>query len=173
MAYNRAKGAAMSSFPPDLAALTAPLFRVLPIERAMTRPVVTAPLGGEAAAAVKDLLKSPAIGEKSALAAGLWLYVDDLNASHVISQAHEGDATFDYWHCIMHRLEGDFSNSHYWLRRVGKHAAMAGAPAGYDAGKLIDAAQAAEKSGAASAGFQAMQRGEWATLMAWCWANKK
>ena len=63
----------MSSFPPDLAELTAPLLRALPIDRAMNLPVVSTPLGGAAAEAVKQIIKSGKVGEKSALAAGLWL----------------------------------------------------------------------------------------------------
>lgn len=156
----------------EVAEAFSPVFQALPIEQALTRAVVTAPVGGRAAEAVKQLIKSGNINEKSALAAGLWLYVDDLNASHVISQSFEGTSTFDFWHCIMHRLEGDFSNSHYWLRRAGKHPAMASVPGGYDSGKLIDAASAAHRAGTAPAELVALQRAEWATLMDWCLKNK-
>lgn len=49
-----------------------------------------------------------------------WLY-GFLEESHVISQEiHTGEGS--YWHGLMHRSEGDFSNSMYWFRRVGKHA---------------------------------------------------
>jgi hypothetical protein len=54
--------------------------------------------------------------------AGLWLRFDFLDDSHRISQElHHAEGSF--WHAIMHRREGDFSNSKYWWRRVG------GAPA--------------------------------------------
>lgn len=50
--------------------------------------------------------------------AGLWLLADDLPTCHRICQdipTPLGSA----WHAIMHRREGDFSNSLYWWRRVG------------------------------------------------------
>ena len=56
-------------------------------------------------------------------AAGLCLLADELDRSHEISQA---DATADgsFWHGIMHRREGDFWNSGYWMRKVGRHAVI-------------------------------------------------
>ncbi|MGD9645707.1 MAG: hypothetical protein AB7U73_08345 [Pirellulales bacterium] len=56
----------------------------------------------------------------SACLAGLWLYADGLDQSHAISQSIE-TTTGSFWHGIMHRREGDFGNSKYWFRRVGKH----------------------------------------------------
>jgi len=52
--------------------------------------------------------------------AGLLLLNDDLSASHTISQAIE-TATGSFWHAIMHRREGDFSNANYWWRKTGEH----------------------------------------------------
>lgn len=52
--------------------------------------------------------------------AALWLYADDLDRSHRISQGLHGQDGC-YWHGIMHRREGDFSNAKYWMRRVGAH----------------------------------------------------
>lgn len=51
---------------------------------------------------------------------GLWLLAGDLDRSHCISQ---GDSSSEgsFWHGIMHRREGDYSNAKYWFRRVGKH----------------------------------------------------
>ena len=52
--------------------------------------------------------------------AGLWLLYNFLNESHALSQElHNPDGA--YWHAMMHRREGDFSNSKYWFRRVGVH----------------------------------------------------
>jgi len=56
-----------------------------------------------------------------ACCAGLWLYHNFLEESHNISQRIE-DSTGSYWHGIMHRREGDFSNAKYWFRKVGPHA---------------------------------------------------
>ncbi len=53
--------------------------------------------------------------------AGLWLRYDYLDESHRISQ-NVGSSSGSYWHAIMHRREGDFSNAKYWFRRVGEHA---------------------------------------------------
>ena len=52
--------------------------------------------------------------------AGLWLWHDFLDESHGISQELSG-RDGSYWHAILHRREGDFGNSKYWLRRVGDH----------------------------------------------------
>jgi len=51
---------------------------------------------------------------------GVWLLYDFLDESHTISQKIS-NPTGSYWHGIMHRREGDYSNSKYWFRRVGEH----------------------------------------------------
>src|SRR5262245_28830658 len=73
----------------------------------------------------QSLLPSPVTNLDLAKAslAGLWLWHDFLDESHSISQdlsITEGS----WWHAMMHRREGDFWNSKYWLRRVGRHAAF-------------------------------------------------
>ncbi len=55
---------------------------------------------------------------------GLWLLAGELDRSHTISQSVE-TAEGSYWHGIMHRREGDFWNSKYWFRRVGRHSVLA------------------------------------------------
>ena len=52
--------------------------------------------------------------------AGLWLLHDCLDESHAISQAIDTPSG-NFWHGIMHRREGDFSNAKYWFRHVGQH----------------------------------------------------
>ncbi|MBO7744665.1 hypothetical protein I8J29_10685 [Paenibacillus sp. MWE-103] len=59
-----------------------------------------------------------------ALKAGLHLLNESLGASHAYAQEIEDDATGCYWHGIMHRMEGDFSNANYWFRMAGAHPAM-------------------------------------------------
>jgi hypothetical protein len=54
--------------------------------------------------------------------AGVWLLYDHLDESHTISQRID-TAEGSFWHAIMHRREGDFSNSKYWFRHVGQHPA--------------------------------------------------
>jgi hypothetical protein len=43
----------------------------------------------------------------------------NLPAAHRLAQRHEGNVIADSIHAIIHRREGDFSNSLYWWRRVG------------------------------------------------------
>lgn len=66
----------------------------------------------------------PANMENSQAAlAALWLWHDWLDESHVISQKISS-ATGSFWHGIMHRREGDFSNSKYWFARCEGHPAL-------------------------------------------------
>ncbi|HWW01424.1 MAG TPA: hypothetical protein VNZ64_17135 [Candidatus Acidoferrum sp.] len=46
--------------------------------------------------------------------AGQW------DAAHNIVQQYEGDATAAWIHAVLHKIEGDDSNSRYWYRRAGK-----------------------------------------------------
>ncbi|MCM2372704.1 hypothetical protein [Aporhodopirellula aestuarii] len=48
---------------------------------------------------------------------GLWLLAGDLDRSHTISQ-DEPSREGSFWHGIMHRREGDYSNASYWFHRV-------------------------------------------------------
>ena len=60
-----------------------------------------------------------------AVLAGMWLYHDYLDESHRISQDLH-TATGSFWHAIMHRREGDFSNAKYWYARCRHHPALRG-----------------------------------------------
>ena len=42
----------------------------------------------------------------------------DWKTGHAIAQRHEGDATADWLHAVLHKIEGDSENSRYWYRRV-------------------------------------------------------
>ena len=55
--------------------------------------------------------------------AGLWLVYDFLDESHTISQSID-TASGSYWHGVMHRREGDFSNAKYWFRRAAGHEVL-------------------------------------------------
>jgi hypothetical protein len=72
-----------------------------------------------------DLLAKPPVSQTDAqcLLSGLWLWHDWLDESHVISQ-NVHTATGSFWHAIMHRREGDFSNSKYWYARCREHPVL-------------------------------------------------
>lgn len=62
--------------------------------------------------------------ETRGLLAGLWLWCDFLDESHTLSQ-NIHTPTGSFWHAIMHRREGDFSNSKYWYARCASHPILA------------------------------------------------
>jgi hypothetical protein len=65
---------------------------------------------------------------RAACRAGLFLWNDDLENSHTISHTISQSIetpTGSFWHAILHRREGDFSNSNYWWRKTGEHPAFA------------------------------------------------
>src|SRR5687768_1664592 len=149
--------------PPKLIAAMEPVFSALPLARAMPMLVGVVPQSG-VAEAVERTSRDDAVADSPPLQAGLWLYVDDLDRSHAVSQGIE-DATGAFWHGIMHRREGDFANSHYWMRRASTHPLFAELdPAG-----LIDAVAAA--SGRDEPELVERQRLEWAALFEWCAHN--
>ncbi|MCA9238885.1 MAG: hypothetical protein KDA37_01740 [Planctomycetales bacterium] len=103
--------------------------------------------------------------------AGVWLVSDYLDESHTLSQAiptREGS----FWHGIMHRREGDYSNAKYWFRRVGEHpvfeqlAAQFGEWDPYD---FVDRCQQAVRSGSGAEGCLVRQQAEWERLFDWCY----
>jgi len=74
----------------------------------------------------ENVLSVPVPGSRddaAAVVSGLWLWHDYLDESHTISQQITSD-TGSFWHAIMHRREGDFSNSKYWYARCQTHPAL-------------------------------------------------
>ncbi len=140
------------------------LWTALPRDKAMAALVVKQPVAG-LTSVVDACLKEASLSGKPLVEAGLWLYVDDLERCHRFAQAHEGEPSFDYCHAIMHRREGDFSNSRYWLRRVGTHPLLD--REGYDAMRLVHEIEAAHARGEAPLGLVAQQRSEWEALFAY------
>src|SRR5690606_9067007 len=82
----------MSDLTPQLNQALEPLLRALPPDEAMAQLVVREPGDAKLAALVQAALEAPGFKDKPALAAAVWLYVDELNRSHEISQGIE-DAT--------------------------------------------------------------------------------
>jgi hypothetical protein len=120
-------------------------------------------------------------------AGALWLY-GFLDESHSIAQGIDSSEG-SYWHALMHRSEGDFSNSKYWYRRVGRHAifpALLGAArqlkvnsrstlapilelSDWDPFRLVDAMeQAARRETEDGVLLQAIAREEYNLLMGYC-----
>lgn len=149
------------NLPAEIASACAPLFDTLPLEQAMPRLVGSHPHHAEL---VEQALAHPALADRPELASALWLYVDDLDRSHTISQGIL-DTTGSYWHGIMHRREGDFSNGHYWMRRAAGHPLLKSQP-DLDPDGLID--QVAAAKGQDTPALVERQRREWSTLFAWC-----
>ena len=110
------------------------------------------------------LAESAKEGLPPELQAGIWLYVDDLDRSHSISQALH-TPTGSFWHAIMHRREGDFGNSRYWLRMAGSHPVWNEIP-GYEPFEFVDRVAAAR--GTNPPDLVELQRREWWELMKWC-----
>jgi hypothetical protein len=69
---------------------------------------------------IKPLVSRP---DGEAMLAGLWLWHDWLDSSHTISQSLS-NSTGSFWHAIMHRREGDFSNAKYWYARCTSHPVL-------------------------------------------------
>ncbi|HWE04792.1 MAG TPA: hypothetical protein VG326_20470 [Tepidisphaeraceae bacterium] len=70
----------------------------------------------------QQLLTLPVVNpqDAGAMLGGLWLWHDSLDACHKIVQDLIGP-TGAFWHAIMHRREGDFSNAKYWYARCADH----------------------------------------------------
>jgi hypothetical protein len=115
---------------------------------------------------------------------GIWLLYDFLDDSHTISQSI-ATTTGSYWHGIMHRREGDFSNSKYWFRKVGDHPifeqltklitplnarALLGSD-NWDPFAFVDACQASTNSAGTDADLcRQLQQREWEILFDYCYA---
>jgi hypothetical protein len=92
--------------------------------------VVTASTSAEARSLLcnispEQLLNVPIQDASSAAAllAGLWLGHDALEEGHRLAQEIDSP-TGSFWHAIMHRREGDFSNAKYWYARCRGHPAQ-------------------------------------------------
>ncbi len=100
---------------------------------------------------------------------GIWLLHNFLDRSHDISQEiHSREGSF--WHAIMHRLEGDFWNSKYWYRKVGKHSVYSQIDDGWNPEDFVDQCEAAAESGNLGA-VQPEAVREWKALFEYCYTN--
>jgi hypothetical protein len=162
--------------------------RLSPLDRGSPDPA----LGAKLQALSAERLFAPAAIRHREMAdaclAALWLYGNDLDRSHRISQGLRGREG-SYWHGIMHRREGDFANAKYWFRRVGPHpihealarrarqlardtaqeGAFLRAQAAWDACAFVDRCEAAcAGQGGAAALCRRIQQQEWQLLFDYC-----
>lgn len=151
------------NLPVQTAAAMSPLFNVFPPEQAMAQLVVKDTPSRAVAEQVEAVLMDPALS-RPVLQSAVWLYADDLDRSHVVSQGID-DSTGSFWHGIMHRREGDFPNSHYWFNKVGDHPAFARI-GDYDPHEFVTAVESKYQSDPAD--LIAIQRREWEELFRWC-----
>lgn len=126
---------------------------------------------------LEDLFEGGAIKDRDfakCVQSGLYLYFSALAESHRISQGIPS-ASGSYWHGIMHRQEGDWSNAKYWFRRVGTHPvfgqleARAGSP--WDPYAFVDRCSAASARNSDAADLIDLQMQEWRLLMHYCYRN--
>jgi len=99
----------------------------------------------------------------------VWLLYDFLDESHSISQGIT-TAEGSYWHAIMHRREGDFSNAKYWFRKVGQHPVYEQIAASWDPSAFVDACQLALGTERFEADrCRQLQLREWELLFDYCY----
>jgi len=134
------------------------IFDLLPLERAMSE---LSPNTSATTPELRDLIV--ALNTRPEIKAGLWLYVDELGRSHEVSQAID-NPTGSYWHAIMHRREGDFGNSKYWLQKTGSHPVIR--ELGYVPSEFVDACES--DHGKNGPGLIEQQRREWKALFDFC-----
>jgi hypothetical protein len=130
-------------------ALADPLFELLPEDQAMA--TLRAQNGRPDAVAWVENIEASAPAK-----AILWLYVDAIDRAHDLVQDMDTH-TGAHLHAIVHRREGDFSNSKYWYARVGRQL-----PAGFEARGFVDRCEAAGDSNPEP--LIELQRAEWRAL---------
>jgi hypothetical protein len=102
---------------------------------------------------------------------GVWLLHDFLDESHTISQGID-TTSGSYWHAIMHRREGDFSNAKYWFRRVGRHPVLVELDAEFDPFEFVDWCEAVVRGkGKEREACLDLQRREWERLFDFCYRS--
>jgi len=53
---------------------------------------------------------------------------NEWDAAHNIVQQYEGNDTASWIHAVLHKIEGDQTNSQYWYRRAGRMDHIADEP---------------------------------------------
>ncbi len=104
--------------------------RLLTLSEAPYRQLVVRTPGAAGARALASIDYSKLINTTPAdalmlrgVACGIWLWNDELDEAHKLAQSIETD-TGAFWHAIMHRRGGDFSNAKYWYARCRNHPVL-------------------------------------------------
>lgn len=147
--------------PQPLAELLTPLFTALPMDRAMSELVPTRAQSADILSIAAAIATNPTMRSHPPLLAGLWLYVDDLDRSHAVSQSIETPVG-SLWHGIMHRREGDFWNSKYWFRKAGAPNPLSS----LNPGAFVDRVEQTYRNNPPE--LLDHQRREWQTLFEYC-----
>ncbi len=126
--------------------------------------------------------------DMAALCCGaVWLLHNYLDEGHTIFQTVESPSG-SYWHGIMHRREGDYSNAKYWIRRAAGHPvldtlirqtadpllaeAQPKGQAAWDPFLFVDRCQsAAHQPGADEKKCRKIQQREWELLFDYCFRH--
>lgn len=74
--------------------------------------------------ALKDIADKASDTRLITLLSALHLRNDSVDIAHTYAQKVEHESTGAYWHGIIHRMEGDYSNAKYWFMRTGEHPVM-------------------------------------------------
>ena len=93
-------------------------YRQLVVRGSTPARATTLMAGIDASGIVSRPIRRP--DDAAAGLAGLWLWLDGLDECHRIVQ-DIASPTGSLWHAIMHRRDGDFSNSKYWYHRCRGH----------------------------------------------------
>lgn len=140
-----------------------------------TGPLECPQLDGLRSMATEELFEGGTIASRDdalCVHSGLYLYFSALDESHRISQRIK-TSSGSYWHGIMHRQEGDWSNSKYWFRRTGEHPVFAAlgreTQTPWDPFAFVDRCAASSPTGSGPSELAEVQRLEWRLLMQHCY----
>lgn len=100
---------------------------------------------------------------------GLFYALDDLDAAHRFFQ-EDGSPEGSYWHGMLHRREGDFGNSLYWIRRAGRMQ-VDGWESGFNPAAFVGACEKAAGAGTDPEPLLKSQRREWEAMMQHAWTK--
>lgn len=130
-------------------------------------PVVKQRLGGLAPEEVGLSLRVTGKEDWELFRGGLLYASNALGEAHALFQearSLEGA----YWHGMLHRREGDFSNALYWIRRAGRIPGLAGL-AEFSPEAFISECAAAAVREVEPPHLLELQHLEWEALMLWSW----